>query len=122
MFKEINEQTEKILEKSQALVNKLQLRESELKNRSILLQKSNDELDNFAYIVSHDLKSPLRSIDNLCQWVYEDCADILPKESLEHLNTKQQRVTRMENLLSDLLKYARVGMQTLQLKKLTQKN
>lgn len=125
VFKQMNEKTEKILGESQALTNRLQLRENELKDRTKLLQKSNDELDNFAYIASHDLKSPLRAIDNLCTWVVEDCEDILPDESREHLKTMKQRVTRMENLLSDLLKYSRVGhaeveIETIDVKKLVE--
>jgi signal transduction histidine kinase len=109
VFKEMNERTEKILKESQALSIVLQLRETELEERSTSLQKSNDELDNFAYVASHDLKSPLRAIDNLCKWVTEDCAELLPEESREHLNKMQQRVKRMEDLLADLLNYSRVG-------------
>jgi signal transduction histidine kinase len=109
VFKEMNERTKKILQESQRLSSALCLRENELEERSLSLQKSNDELDNFAYIASHDLKSPLRAIDNLSKWIVEDCADILPVESLEHLNKMQQRVKRMETLLSDLLNYSRVG-------------
>ncbi|MDA9004047.1 ATP-binding protein [bacterium] len=109
VFKDMNEQTQIILKESQALSRELHLRESELKVRTVSLQKSNDELDDFAYVASHDLKSPLRAIDNLCKWVIEDCSEVLPDDSKEHLNKMQQRVKRMENLLSDLLKYSRVG-------------
>jgi light-regulated signal transduction histidine kinase (bacteriophytochrome) len=105
----MNEITEKILADSQALANELQLRESQLESQTAALQKSNDELDNFAYIASHDLKSPLRAIDNLSKWIEEDCEDILPDESREHLTKMQDRIKRMEGLLSDLLNYSRVG-------------
>lgn len=109
VFKAMSERTEKILEKSQILGNELRLREGQLKSQTEALQKSNDELDNFAYIASHDLKSPLRAIDNLSKWVKEDCEDILPEESREHLTKMQERIKRMEGLLSDLLNYSRVG-------------
>jgi HAMP domain-containing protein len=109
VFKAMNERTEKILEKSQALAGELQQREKQLEVQTTALQKSNDELDNFAYIASHDLKSPLRAIDNLSKWVQEDCADLLPEESRDHLTKMQERIQRMEGLLSDLLNYSRVG-------------
>ena len=109
VFKQMNERTNEILKKSQALADELRLRENQLKDRTLSLQKSNDELDNFAYIASHDLKSPLRGIDNLCQWIKEDCGSILPEESRHHLDKMQQRVNRMENLLTGLLNYSRVG-------------
>lgn len=116
VFKETNERTKKILHKSQQLTLELKIREKKLEEQSALLKKSNDELDNFAYIASHDLKSPLRAIDNLCQWVIEDCINIIPKESREHLRKMQQRVKRMDNLLSDLLNYSRVGRVATQIK------
>ncbi len=109
VFKQMNERTNEILKKSQTLADELRLRENQLKDRTISLQKSNDELDNFAYVASHDLKSPLRGIDNLCQWIKEDCGSILPEESRHHLDKMQQRVNRMENLLTGLLNYSRVG-------------
>jgi signal transduction histidine kinase len=109
VFKTMNEHTEKILKESQALATQLQQRENQLEKQAAKLQKSNDELDEFAYIASHDLKSPLRAIDNLAMWIQEDCDAILPEESREHLDKMQQRIKRMENLLSDLLSYSRVG-------------
>jgi len=73
------------------------------------LSKSNSELEQFVYVASHDLKQPLRGIDNLAKWIVEDAADVLPAESRRHLMTLQQRVRRMEKLLADLLHYSRVG-------------
>lgn len=109
VFKDMNERTKVILEESQSLANELTQREKQLEQQALELQKSNDELDNFAYVASHDLKSPLRAIDSLSNWIQEDCEDILPEESKEHLTKMQQRVKRMESLLSDLLNYSRVG-------------
>lgn len=73
------------------------------------LARSNRELEQFAYIASHDLKSPLRSIDNLAQWVLEDAAPLLPPASQEHLTKLRGRVRRMEKLLEDLLAYSLAG-------------
>lgn len=90
------------------------------------LQEANADLDQFAYVASHDLKSPLNGISQLVSWIDEDCKDILPDESKEHLLLLKSRSKRMLNLLNDLLEYSRVGRdehetEILNLKKLTQK-
>jgi len=69
----------------------------------------NEELNNFAYIASHDLKSPLRGIDQLASWVAEDLAGTLDPDTKNHLHLMQNRVKRMEMLLDDLLAYSRAG-------------
>lgn len=81
------------------------------------LERSNQELNNFAYIASHDLKSPLRGIDQLATWLTEDLGDTLPAKSKEHLSLMRSRIDRMENLLDDLLSYARAGRKDAALEK-----
>ena len=73
------------------------------------LERSNRELDQFAYVASHDLKAPLRAIDHLAQWIAEDTADALPEASRQDLALLRQRVDRMTELLDSLLAYARIG-------------
>jgi len=73
------------------------------------LERSNRELDDFAYVTSHDLKSPLRDVRNLVSWIIEDVGAALPPTSAQHLNLVNDRVRRMEQLLDDLLEYSRVG-------------
>ena len=73
------------------------------------VEARNAELAQFAYVASHDLKTPLRGISNLASWVIEDCEDLLPDESRDHLSRMVERTQRMENLLEDLLRYSRVG-------------
>lgn len=73
------------------------------------LARSNRELDDFAYVTSHDLKSPLRDVRNLVSWIVEDVGDTLPPTSAQHLRLVNDRVQRMEQLLDDLLEYSRVG-------------
>jgi len=109
IFKQMSERTQGILKESQMLAVELTLSKNQLHEQTLALRKSNDELDNFAYVASHDLKSPLRAIDNLAKWIVEDCGAILPDESRQHLDKLQKRVLRMENLLSDLLNYSRAG-------------
>ncbi len=69
----------------------------------------NKELKEFTYIVSHDLKSPLRGIKTLANWVLSDCADKLSDESKEQMNLLLERVERMHNLIEGALQYSRAG-------------
>ncbi len=70
---------------------------------------SAQDLDNFAYAASHDLRAPLRAIDSLATWIAEDNGATLAQKSREHLDKMRQRVGRMERLLDDLLEYSRAG-------------
>lgn len=79
-----------------------------LRRYSDELKRSNDELDRFAYVASHDLKAPLRAVDNLASWIEEDSGD-LDDASRRHLAQMRQRVGRMDRLLDDLLLYSRAG-------------
>ncbi len=73
------------------------------------LERSNRDLDDFAYVASHDLKAPLRDIDNLASWIADDARDQLPEASKRHLSLLQDRIGRMERLLDDLLEYSRAN-------------
>ena len=73
------------------------------------IARINEELNNFAYVSSHDLKSPLRGIDQLATWITEDLADTLSEDTRQHLRLMRSRIKRMEMLLDDLLDYCRVG-------------
>lgn len=73
------------------------------------LGRSNSELNDFAYVASHDLKAPLRGIMQLANWIEEDLQDTMGAETAEHLKLMQNRVSRLESLLDDLLAFSRVG-------------
>ncbi|MCC6457729.1 MAG: PAS domain-containing protein [Caldilineaceae bacterium] len=83
--------------------------EQQVDERTRELRRSNQDLDQFAYIASHDLKAPLRAIDHLSTWVLEDVGHMLPHRSQEHLEKMRSRIKRMEGLLDDLLTYSRAG-------------
>jgi len=73
------------------------------------LHHATKELEEFAYVASHDLRAPMRAIDNLAQWIAEDAAEFLPEASRKHLEKLQQRVKRMERLLDDIQEFSRAG-------------
>lgn len=73
------------------------------------LEYANKELSDFAYIVSHDLKAPLRGIAALAGWLSADYADKIDEEGKEHLNLLTGRVERMNSLINGILMYSRAG-------------
>lgn len=75
------------------------------------LERKNKELDRFAYVVSHDLKAPLRGIENASMWIEEDYGGELPAQLKEYLRLMRGRIRRMENLINGILELARVGKQ-----------
>lgn len=80
--------------------------------QSTLIQKLSDvnqELRDFAYVVSHDLKAPLRAIRTLADWLTADYQDKLDSQGKEHLQLLGSRVERMQNLIDGVLQYSRVG-------------
>lgn len=86
--------------------------ELEVKQRKIVekkLKESNQELNHFAYVASHDLRAPLRGIENIITWIEDDCYNLLPKQSQEHFNLIKNRVNRMDELILGILEYSRIG-------------
>lgn len=73
------------------------------------LKRSNKELNDFAYVASHDLKAPLRGIMQLSNWIADDIDSIANDDTKENLELLQSRVSRLEKLLDDLLSYSRIG-------------
>ncbi|MBW4651592.1 MAG: PAS domain S-box protein [Kaiparowitsia implicata GSE-PSE-MK54-09C] len=73
------------------------------------LSRRNEDLNEFAHIVSHDLKAPLRGVRNITEWLQDDLGDSIPLDNQEQLNLLARQVDRMNALINDLLEYSRVG-------------
>ena len=86
------------------IVNANRQREELLKN----LEFQNEELSNYAHMVSHDLKSPLRSIDALAMWVHEDFVELLSEDGQANLKLIRTNVQKMEDLINGILEYSTI--------------
>jgi PAS domain S-box-containing protein len=73
------------------------------------LRQANANLEEFTYAVSHDLKSPLRGISDLVEWIVEDLGGAEPQEVSRNLGRIRDRIHRLEMVIDDLLAYARAG-------------
>ncbi|MFQ4146106.1 sensor histidine kinase [Chlorogloeopsis sp. ULAP02] len=89
----------------------IQHQQSQLKMGQLLieLKSANKELNDFAYVVSHDLKAPLRGINSLSEWLLADYTDKLDAEGKELINLLIHRVQKLHNLIEAILQYSRVG-------------
>ena len=85
---------------------------SDRKRDEIRLKQLNADLDEFTYVASHDLRSPLRGISNLVDWISEDLGEGASDDVRNNLDRIQARIERMDKLVEDLLAYARSGRQT----------
>ena len=91
-----------------------ELKKLEFQKEKILkeLEKSNNELYEYAHVVSHDLKSPLRSINALVSWIKTDNEGKLDNNSLQNLQLIESTLETMENLISNILLYSSAGANT----------
>jgi signal transduction histidine kinase len=90
-------------------IHKWKSLEEKHKQSLATLEKANKELDQFAYVVSHDLKAPLRAIASLADWIEEDTKDKISEDSRSNLSMLKGRVLRMEALIHGILSYAKAG-------------
>ncbi len=101
------------LELRSSIVGVLFRRVDELSAMNVELERSNDELDAFAYIASHDLKEPLRGIHNYSNFLLEDYASLLQEDGVSKLESLVRLTQRMEDLINSLLHFSRLGRQEL---------
>ncbi len=82
---------------------------SERKRLELNLKQANAHLEEFTYVASHDLKSPLRGISDLVDWIHEDLGETATESVIKNIERIRLRIGRMERLIEDLLLYARAG-------------
>ncbi len=109
---ELKEKTEKVEKSSKALtclMEDVNLSREELQQVNSEYIAANKELKEFAYIVSHDLKAPLRAISQLTHWIAEDYSTVFDADAKEQMDLILNRVKRMDALIDGVLRYSRVG-------------
>ncbi len=97
---------------AQGVVRDITERRNDQKEREQLLKnlkKSNQELNDFAHVVSHDLKAPLRSMNALVSWLQEDCLELSNDENIkENFDLLLKKIDKMDHLINGILKYASI--------------
>jgi PAS domain S-box-containing protein len=83
--------------------------EQRLEEQARDLARSNADIEQFAYVASHDLRAPLRAIENIAEWIEEDMPADLPDTVRGHLHELRRRVRRLQSMTDDLLEYSRAG-------------
>jgi signal transduction histidine kinase len=109
MLSQIEERDTALLAAKEDLEHRVEDRTRELRAANAELQQSNRELDDFAYVASHDLKEPLRGIHNYSMFLLEDYGDRLDADGRAKLETLMRLTRRMETLIDSLLQYSRLG-------------
>ena len=109
---ELNRRVEEVERLNSAMANLLedfQATNTQLKKTHTQLRKSNQELESFAYSVSHDLRAPLRSIDGFSHILQEEYAAELSAEAFQYLNIVRENAQEMGQLIDDLLTFSRLS-------------
>jgi len=99
--------SEYIKQQTKEIVKINKQREELLKN----LEKQNQALNEYAHMVSHDLKAPLRSIDTLINWFIEDNSELMNESNRESLNLILSNVEKMDTLINGILDYSAIDKQ-----------
>lgn len=82
--------------------------EDDLRDKNLKLEASNIELQQFAYIASHDLQSPLRSVSGFAEFLRDDYAGKIDERADDYIQRIMESCGRMQSMINDLLAYSRV--------------
>ncbi|MBN2104554.1 HAMP domain-containing protein [bacterium] len=108
----VAERTRELAKSNAQLTNEIDVRkqiESRQQDLLIKLKSANEDLRSFAYIVSHDLKAPLRAIGSLVQWIALDYRSLFDEDGKEQLDLLVNRTERMHRFIEGILQYTKVG-------------
>jgi len=108
-YAELDNTLSELIQSSSFQKQELKHLNNQLKQNVKELEQSNKELDNITYIASHDLKSPLRGISLLTQWLSHELSNKLRPEVNDKILLLSQRVNSMESILERMLSYSKVG-------------
>jgi signal transduction histidine kinase len=109
MYKEARDQAFHEIEERKQAQKALQVNEKELERLLLELARNNEELETFVYIVSHDLKTPIVTIEGFIGALQEDFGDLISKDGEKYLSYMSDAARKMEMLINDLLELSRVG-------------
>jgi PAS domain S-box-containing protein len=87
--------------------------EMRVTQRTVQLESINRELESFSYMVSHDLRAPLRGIEGLSRIVREDYSGQLPEEGKKYLKMVEENVNQMKQLIDDLINFSHMNRKRL---------
>lgn len=96
-------------------IEELESTKAQLETANAQLVRTNQDLDDFAYIASHDLREPLRGISNYASFLIEDHGDTLSDDGQRMIDTVVKLSSRMNRLIGSLLDYSRIGRQELEI-------
>lgn len=108
-LKEINEKLKQEITEREHAEEELEKVNQDLRTTIQKLERANKELKEFAHIAAHDLKSPLRAIGTLADWISQDYADKFDEQGKERVKLLLTRAKQMSALVDDILQYSRLG-------------
>ena len=98
-----------VKERELRLIAGREVMENKLSARTSMLEQSNNEIETFNYSVSHDLRTPLRTIDIFAYFLEKNYADKLDQEGKENIQQIRSSITKMTTIIDNLLIYIRMG-------------
>lgn len=107
-----SEELERLNERLECALEEARVARDEARRSAAETERAYRDLDQFAYVASHDLKAPMRGIASLAEWITEDLGEKLSPESRRHMSLLQGRVQRMQALIDGILAYSRAGRTT----------
>lgn len=109
LFISISRSSTQALQLADLMTEQLEQSSSTLKKKAIELERSNQDLEQYAYIASHDLQEPLRKVASFCELLRDEFGDDLGEVGAQYVDFAIDGATRMRSLVQDLLTYSKIG-------------